>query len=100
MLWGISGMLRGWKALTMTFGFEERVFAIGETSGDKPCELINEMYPYLFSPYENVGMLMEYMCYAQDECGLLQGVDIPRRPGDADRKPIIREGNLRADGVV
>ena len=101
MLWGISGMLRGSRALTFTYGFEERLFGVAEMNGgDQPCTIIDEMYPFLYEPYEMVPKFMEYMCYGQDECGLLSTVSFLRRNVGTMDKPIIRAGNMRADGVV
>jgi hypothetical protein len=99
MVWQISGILRGMKALTLTYGFEERMFGIAEANGsEQPCAVIPEMFPYIYQEYTMAAMLNEYLCYAQDEIRLLDGVSFMRRAGDI--KPIIRQGNMRADGVL
>jgi hypothetical protein len=99
IVWQISGILRGMKAITLTYGFEERIFGVAENTGsEKQCELVDEMFPYMYEAFEMASMVNEYLGYAQDERGLLQSVTLARKP--VDTKPIIREGNLRADGVV
>jgi hypothetical protein len=104
MLWSISGMLRGSRAITITYGFEERLFGIAEASDpQEQCRLVDsqEMWPFLYEPFEDIPKFMEYMCYAQDECGLLPSVSFLRRNINAmEKPPVIRPGNLRADGVV
>jgi hypothetical protein len=102
MLWSISGYLRGSRAITMTYGFEERLFGVGEKSDpERQCTLIDEMYPFLYAPFEDIPKISEYLCYAKDECGLLPTVTLSRRgAGKMEKPPIIRQGNLRADGVV
>ena len=101
MLWGISGMLRGSRALTLTYGFEERLFGVAEATGsDSPlCTIDMSMYPFIHRPFEQSSMFLEYLCYAQDERGQLPGIQLPRTAA-TNTKPIIREGNLRADGVL
>lgn len=103
MLWSISGMLRGSRAITLTYGFEERLFSIAEAS-DAQCQLVDdaEMWPFLYEPFEGIPKFMEYMCYAQDECGLVPSVNFVRRRNvnQMEKPPKIRPGNLRADGVI
>lgn len=100
IVWEISGILRGGKAITLTYGFEERMFGIGEATGaESPqCQVNAEMYDYLFMELELAATLNEYLGYAQDEMGLLQGVEFIRRKPNS--KPILLQGNLRADGVL
>lgn len=99
MVWQISGILRGMKALTLTYGFEERIFGIAEATGtEQPCVVIPEMFPYIYEEYTMAAMLNEYLAFAQDEKGLLEGVSFLKRKADAN--PLIRQGNLRADGVI
>ena len=99
MVWQISGILRGMKAITMTYGFEERLFGVAENTGSETqCELVDDMFPFMFEAFEMASTVNEYLGYAQDERGLLQGVTLARKP--VDSKPIMRQGNLRADGVV
>jgi len=99
MMWTISGLLRGGRAITLTYGFEERMFGVADTM-DEQCTLIDDMYPYLYEAFENVPAFQEYMCYAQDMRGLLLTANVPRRGYSDEKKPIIRSGNLRADGVI
>jgi hypothetical protein len=99
MLWTISGLLRGGKAITLTYGFEERIFGVAETLNEQ-CILIDNMYPYLYEAFETVPAFQEYMCYAQDMRGLLLKAQVPRRGYSDDKPSIIRQGNLRADGVI
>jgi hypothetical protein len=101
MFWEMSGLLRGWKALTLTFGFEERIFGEAEANGyDQPCTLNNEVYPYIWGNpvYLESPMYLEYLHYAQTEKGLLQGIELPPMKDEGSTK--MRQGNLRADGVV
>lgn len=101
IVWEISGQLRGWKALTLTFGFEERLFGVAEATGvDQPCTVNHEMYPFIWgnSVFLQSNMYLEYLQYAQTEMGLLQGIPLPQI--DQDKPNIMRQGNLRADGVV
>ena len=102
MVWEFSQLLRGWKALTLTYGFEERMFGVAEAIGrDQPCTLIEDMYPYVWgnSVFKQSKMFADYLNYAQQEIGLLQGVELPRM-NDEDFKSKMRQGNLRADGVI
>ena len=99
MIWSITTVLRGWKALTLSYGFEERMFSIAEfAETEEPSDIDPKMFPYLYKDFGSATMLKEYLCYAQDERGLLKGVELERRP--SDKKPIIKQGNLRADGTI
>jgi hypothetical protein len=100
MLWGISGVLRGMKAITLTYGFEERLFGIGESTGsEQQCTIVGrDMFSYIYEDFLMAPMLNEYLSYAQDELGLLRGIEFMRASGNS--KPVIRQGNLRADGVL
>lgn len=104
MLWSVSGMLRGSRAITLTYGFEERLFGIAEASdAQQQCQLVDdaEMWQFLYEPFEGIPKFMEYMCYAQDQCGLVPSVRFLRRNvGTIEKPPVIRPGNLRADGVI
>ena len=95
-------MLRGSRAITLTYGFEERLFGVAEASDpDQQCTLVDDMYPFLHAPFEDIPKFLEYLCYAQDECGLLPSASLLRRNvGKMDPPPIIRPGHLRADGVI
>ena len=104
MLWEMSSVLKGWKALTLLFGFEERMFAVAESSGEGvPCTLEDDMYPFIWGNpvYLQSKVFIEYMQLAKEEMGLLQTIDLPCT-GDDDtfQSNIIRKGVLRADGVI
>jgi len=102
IVWEMSQLLRGWRAITLTYGFEERLLGIGETAGaDQPCVLVSEMYPYVWGSqvFLQSKAFVEYLQYAQAEKGLLQGVELPKR-ADGDYTSHMRQGNLRADGVI
>jgi hypothetical protein len=100
ILWELSGLLRGWRALTLMYGFEERLFAVAEKI-DEPCRLETSFFPYCWGNFVFLQSktFCEYLQYAQQEKGLLQGADIPIRD-DSDFVSKMRQGNLRADGVI
>lgn len=94
-------MLRGSRAITLTYGFEERLFGVGEASDpEQKCVLIDDMHPFLYELFADIPKVSEYLCYAQDELGLLPSVTLLRRGGTLEKPPIMRPGALRADGVV
>jgi hypothetical protein len=102
IVWEMSQLLRGWRAITLTYGFEERLLSVGESSGaGQPCTLIQSMYPFIWgNPVFLEGKsFVDYLQYAKQEKSLLQGIDLPQR-SDADYTSHMRQGNLRADGVV
>lgn len=102
MLWEMSQLLRGWKALTLTYGFEDRMFTIAMRVGKEiPTTLIAEMYPYIWgnTVFLESEMYCDYLNYAQSDMGLLEGVELPNK-GDKDFSSKMRPGNLRADGAV
>ena len=87
------------KAITLTYGFEERMFGVAENTGSETqCRLIDDMFPFLFEDFQMATSLSEYLGYAQDERGLLKGVTLARKPANGNL--IMRQGNLRADGVI
>ena len=99
MLWEISGALRGHLAVTLSYGFEERVFGVGENAEDEICELDEAMYPFLYdNALLNSKMLVQYLHYAKDELGTLANVELPISRGD--KPSLMRQGNLRADGAI
>jgi hypothetical protein len=103
IVWQMSQLLRGWRAITLTFGFEERLFGVGEFTGsDQRCELLEDMYPFVWgSPvFLESSKFVEYLQYAQNEMGLLQGIPLPKSTSSSDLPSLMRQGNLRADGVV
>ena len=104
IVWEMSQLLRGWRAITLMYGFEERLLGVGESAGaDQPCTLLPEMemYPFIWgSPvFLESKTFVEYLKFAQQEKGLLQGIDLPQRK-DSDFSSNMRQGNLRADGVI
>jgi hypothetical protein len=100
LVWDISGQLRGWKALTLTYGFEERMFGVGESKRDILCTVNNEMYPFIWgnSVFLQSNLYLEYLNYAQSQLGLFPGIALP--PYQEQENSIMRKGILRADGVV
>ena len=100
ILWEISGTLRGWKAITLMFGFEERIFGFAERQ-KTPCALVDDWYPYIWGNkvFTESQKFLEYLHYAKSEMGLLQGVELPPMKEELDVGK-MRKGNLRADGVV
>ena len=100
--WEMSQKLRGWRAITLMYGFEERLLGIGESAGaEQPCQLVHEMYPYIWgtSVMLESQAFVEYLKYAQNEKGLLPGIELPMR-SDSDYSSKMLQGNLRADGVI
>lgn len=43
MLWEISGTLRGWKAITLLYGFEERMFGFAERQKSQQCAIVRAL---------------------------------------------------------
>lgn len=102
MVWEMSQLLRGWKTITLTYGFEERMFGIAESAGqEQATTLINEMHPFIWGNRVMLQskMFCEYLHYAQAEMGFLQGIELPQMR-DEDFQSKMRRGNLRADGVI
>ena len=102
ILWQITGTLRGWKAITLLFGFEERIFGFAERQSSQQCTILDEWYPYIWGNkvFTNSPKYLEYLHYAKTEMGLLQTVDLPPMKEESELKNNMRQGNLRADGVV
>ena len=104
MLWEISQELRGWKAMTLMFGFEERLFGSAESSGPElKSQLVDEMYPFIWGNkvFTESPMFLEYLWYAKETKGLLQNIDLPPKKEETDvASSIMRKGNLRADGAL
>lgn len=102
MVWEFSQLLRGWRALTLTYGFEERLFGIADSSGHEvPTQLPQEMYPYIWGNQVFLQSLTftEYLAIAQQDRGLLTGIELPQRAVESYQSN-MRKGNLRADGVI
>ena len=101
ILWDITNQLRGWKAVTLLFGFEERIYGFAEIAAkDDACVVSSEMFPYIHGSFVFLQSqpYVEYLHYAQSEKGFLQGIELP--PVDKEYTSKMRPGNLRADGVV
>jgi hypothetical protein len=103
MMWEIANHLRGGLAVTLIYGFEDRLFSMAEMRGkDEPCELSDQMFDYMQNVFPGKNrMLLEYLNYAKEDRGLLQGVNVPAVPSQLSQLPSkIRLGNLRADGTI
>eukprot|EP00980_Cylindrotheca_fusiformis_P007071 scaffold1482_cov120-Cylindrotheca_fusiformis.AAC.13 len=103
MLWEVSGSLRGWKAVTLMYGFEERLFGVAENTGSgKQCELNEKMYPFIWGNrvFSDSPTINAYLWYAKENRGLLADIELPPKPADSEISSIMRKGNLRADGVI
>jgi len=106
MLWEITGGLRSWKAVTLLFGFEERLFGYSERASDQQCTIVDEWYPYIWGNkvFTQSQKFLEYLHYAKYEMGFLQGVDLPPMKEESEldlsSPSKLRKGNLRADGVI
>lgn len=102
IVWQMSQLLRGWKALTLLYGFEERIFGIAEFSsaGSMECTLNEDIYPFLWGNYVFLESraFVEYLTIAQEK-GYLKGVQLPEK-SDEEYTSKMRQGNLRADGVI
>lgn len=98
MLWQVTTVLRGWLAITLLYGFEERIFGFAEQRGSRDvCQINDIMYPYVFPPpFDQCSMIAEYLTYAKDDCNLIT-VQVPTASG---KPSAMRQGNLRADGVL
>jgi hypothetical protein len=104
MVWEISQQLRGWKAMSLTYGFEERIFGIAENTGaEQQCVVLDEAYEWIWGNkvFTDAPTYLEYLWYAKDTMGLLQTVQLPPKLADGEGVSTkMRSGNLRADGVV
>jgi hypothetical protein len=102
IVWEMSQLLRGWRAITLTYGFEERLFGVGEFTGsEQSCQLIEDLYPFVWGipVFLESKTFLEYLQYAKNEMNLFQGITLPQQK-DGDYTSHMRQGNLRADGVV
>lgn len=99
MLWQVTSCLRGMLAVTLSYGFEERLFGFAELQyKDVPCRVSDEMYPFVFcAPLDQSKKIAEYLNYSKDERGLLQNSNMPI---SSTKPSLMRQGNLRADGVI
>mmetsp|Transcript_5026 Transcript_5026/g.7559 ORF Transcript_5026/g.7559 Transcript_5026/m.7559 type:complete len:170 (+) Transcript_5026:406-915(+) len=68
MLWQINNNLRGRLAVTLIYGFEDRVFEYAERNGgDWECKVSGDNYSYQFGidAIEASEMVCNYLCLAQ-----------------------------------
>jgi hypothetical protein len=103
MMWELVNGLRGGLAVTLIYGFEDRLFSFAEMRGkDEPCELIDVMFDHMLNVFPGKArMLWEYCNYAKDRKGLLQLSNVPPVPSELSSLPSkVRTGNLRADGLI
>jgi len=106
MGWQFSQQVRGYLAVTVTYGFEERMFGFAEREGHTTVAQLpsKEMYPFIYGlpPFEGSKKVVEYLNYAQRELGLLEGITgIPQTESFAALPPSkMRQGNLRSNGGV
>lgn len=103
MMWELVNGLRGGLAVTLIYGFEDRLLSFAEMRGkDEPCELIEGMFNYQQNIFPGKCVIQkEYYNYAKDTIGLLQGVDVPSISTQMDELPsLVKTGNLRADGMI
>jgi hypothetical protein len=82
------------------YGFEERIFGVADMAEQK-CTVTDEMYPFIWGNpvFLQSKSYMEYLQYAKEEMGVLQSIELPKM-NDDDFKSKMRQGNLRADGVI
>ncbi len=103
MMWELVNGLRGGLAVTLIYGFEDRLFSFAEMRGKgEPCELLDEMFDHIQNVFPGKSrMLWEYCNYAKDRRGLLQRSNVPPVPSELSELPSpTRQGNMRADGVI
>lgn len=103
MMWEITNHLRGGLAVTLIYGFEDRLFSMAEMRGkDEMCELSDEMFDFTHNIFPGQNrMLLEYLNYAKDVRGWLKASNVPPIPSQLGELPSkIRQGNLRADGMI
>ena len=82
MAWELSQKLRGWRAVTLLYGFEERLLGTAEMQGtETSCQPLPDaaMYPFVWgmNVFKESQMVVDYLWYAQTEKGFLQGVELP-----------------------
>ena len=105
MVWDLSQKLRGWRAVTLLYGFEERMLGTAEMQGtETPTQPLPDaaMYPFIWgmNVFTESQLVVDYLWYAQTEKGYLQGVQLPPQRADGEYTSHMRKGNLRADGVL
>lgn len=101
MMWELANGLRGGLAVTLIYGFEDRLFSFAEQRGkDMTCEIDEKMFDHSINIFPGqCKMLWEYCNYAKSELGLLKDTTIPKV--EVSTIPsLVKKGNLRADGVI
>mmetsp|Transcript_6900 Transcript_6900/g.10907 ORF Transcript_6900/g.10907 Transcript_6900/m.10907 type:complete len:139 (-) Transcript_6900:430-846(-) len=101
MIWEITGTLRAWKAVTLLYGFEERLLEAAETIPQE-CTLVEDRFPYIWGNKVFLASpkVLEYLHYAQSQFGYIPSVELPPMKESSDLSTVLRQGNLRADGKV
>ncbi|KAG7344348.1 hypothetical protein IV203_022356 [Nitzschia inconspicua] len=101
MIWEITGSLRAWKAVTLLYGFEERLLGVAEANTQQ-CTLVEDRFPYIWGNqvFLNSPKVLEYLHYAQSQRGFIPGVQLPPMKESSELSNVMRQGNLRADGVI
>merc|ERR1712029_830017 len=95
MMWELANSLRGGLAVTLIYGFEDRLFSIAEMRGKgEKCELLDDMFDHLQNVFPGKNhMLWEYCNYAKDKKGLLTKVEFPPIPSQLNELPSpVRQG--------
>ena len=91
-------------AVTLIYGFEERLFSFAELSrhnSERQCKLDEAMYDYTFcQPLVGCKTIKEYLNFARDERGLLTGEGIILPKLSDTQSSAMRQGNLRSDGMI
>jgi len=103
MMWELANSLRGGLAVTLIYGFEDRILSMAEMRGkDEQCELLDGMFHHMYNMFPGKCiMLWEYCNYAKDRKGLLQHAEVPPVPTAIDTLPSpVKQGILRANGVI
>jgi len=104
IVWEISQQLRGWKAMTLIYGFEERLFGIGEQRGSETqCTLLEGgIFGHIWGSkvFTDSNTFLDYLWYAKETRGLLPNTELPPKRGEGQVSSIMRQGNLRANGEI
>eukprot|EP00592_Proboscia_alata_P002630 CAMPEP_0194365714 /NCGR_PEP_ID=MMETSP0174-20130528/13758_1 /TAXON_ID=216777 /ORGANISM="Proboscia alata, Strain PI-D3" /LENGTH=406 /DNA_ID=CAMNT_0039140541 /DNA_START=90 /DNA_END=1310 /DNA_ORIENTATION=- len=111
LLWSISKFLRGYLAVTMTYGFEERIFEFADMRGNGEdffypnCEISDDMYRLYFDKFTDSQQFCEYLSLATER--KMFGTDVVPdhvlKYGNGElgtRTSAMIDGNLRSDGKV
>jgi hypothetical protein len=102
MVWEISQSLRSHKAVTLLYGFEERMYGVAENTGSEtPCTINEEMFKFIWGNrvFTDSKTFLQYLWLAKEECGLIPNSELPPNRASGETG-MMRQGNLRADGVI